>query len=245
MERNYGKTNRLFSYLAASALGVALLAQLIMLVMTGISYIGLYNDGVKDSLRLMLSSLIGLPALLLQVFTGIMLLVRKKNWLSAIVFALPVLYALLIENPVQILCQGNYSLLHILSSFLTYALRSVPLVLFYAAVVIACCTKGAFPGKKWGILLLLLAAALYVSNLAADFVLTSLLSLFKWIFAGVPIQWSVFQGHLMGSIRSLLPSMLLNIPIPLTALAFFLPCKETPAPVEEPTEEEETEEPVL
>ncbi len=236
MERNFGKTNRLFSYLAAGTLGVVLIAQLIGLITTGISYIGLYADGLKDSLRLMLSSLAELPALLLQVAVVVVLLVRRKNWISAILFALPVLYILLIKNPVQILCQGNYSGIHILSSFLTYALQSVPLVLFYAAVVIACCTKGVFPGKKWGILLLLLAAALFVSNLAADFVLTALLSVFNWIFAGVAIQWSVFQRHLMGSISSLLPSMLLNLPILLMALAFFLPCKEMPVAVEAPAE---------
>ena len=240
MERNYSKINKNFSYLAAVSLGIVTLAQLITLVIHGVHYIGLCADGVTDGLRQLLSCLINFPALLLQVPIIAVLLIRKKHWIAGIAFLLPVLYDFLILYPVQIICQGSYSFFHIISSYLTYVLQMLPMVLFYGAVATACCTKGLFPGKKWGFLLLLQAAGLYISVLLSDFVSTLLLVLFKWIATGQMPQLLHILRTITSSASYLFPTMVLNIPVILIALAFFLPDKEIPVQKEVIQEIEES-----
>ena len=156
---NYSETNKKLSMIAA-----------ILLVLAGI--LDVFGMGIYRIVTLFLAkgniwgviinSLKDIVFWLCQMGIAAALIMRKKNVVSAITCALPLVCAVII-SPVldvirMILFGGFYPL-----SWLTDAVFYLPLILFSAALAFNCFTKGKMFGEKAGFALLILGVLTYLA----------------------------------------------------------------------------------
>ncbi len=201
MTLTYDKTNKALS---AAAVAAILMLGLIDLC-DNISSIAYMMIRYRDIWRI----LPNMANLLYYVFwlgIPVALLVGRKNILTAFAFVLPIIYTLVLQPLVSdilipVVLQGRgLDLTNLLLSYLVEFVFTVPMAIFFLAIIISCFTKGKVFGEKAGIVLLLLGILAYLTAVIApfcSFILTNLIRggelgrLLRMYFIGTQIDIAV------------------------------------------------------
>ena len=242
MKLTYDKTNKTLSLIAVTVfLTVNLISIFFNLSNVG-SYILSGSDGL---LRTGIFNLTGLLSYLFQIGIVVALILRKKNGLAAVCFALPWVYSLFI-SPIRthfilpLLLKESIDVVNVVLEMTQATLFLIPSFLFYLAIIISCFTKGKLFGEKAGIVILVLGVLAYlnaVTQPVTQYFVSSVVDAIRFsreLYIGEFFEGLFRYGHINCTV------LLTASPLLLIALAFFLPNKELlPEEAENTINEEE------
>ncbi len=246
MRLTYDKTHKTLSLIAVTVLltlnltSIASTVSSVLMNLPNIGY-GYYSWGRG------IVSLLSLSTYLFSAGVVLALIWRKKNVLTGLAFALPLVYTLLVWPVFSVviyplLLDNSQDVVDGVLDVLQNFVFSVPMILFYVAIMLSCFTKGKLFGEKAGVVLLILGGLTYlnaVTRPVTGYFVNSVVS-------SIRHAESLYIDDLIQDFLRYSPInfnvLLTASPTLLIALAYSRPNKEPVAPEEETENNENTEE---